>query len=204
MATGNTELMRELKDRQDILDCLMRYSRGVDRLDRELIVSAYHADATDDHGMFVGGPQQFADWVLEMHSSSHVAHQHCLFNHSCDLDGDVAHTETYYMFVGMNRTAPPLAMSGGRYVDRFERRDGRWAIADRLCIRDWAPVPEVPDPDDPLTLTAIASSLPPNLAALMHTAPVSRRDATDPSYQRPLAVDPGRRKRGDELFPPGA
>jgi hypothetical protein len=32
----------------------MRYSRGIDRLDRDMLLSAYHPDAIDDHGMFVG------------------------------------------------------------------------------------------------------------------------------------------------------
>jgi hypothetical protein len=59
----------ELKDRQDILDCLMRYSRGVDRLDRELLRSAYHPDAVDDHGMFAGGRDAFVDWVVDMQPS---------------------------------------------------------------------------------------------------------------------------------------
>jgi hypothetical protein len=32
----------------------MRYSRAIDRLDRELLLSVYHEDAVDDHGVFVG------------------------------------------------------------------------------------------------------------------------------------------------------
>src|SRR5882672_11478300 len=96
--------LQQLLDRQAIQDCLMRYSRGVDRLDRELLLSAYHPDAVDDHGMFAGGRDAFVDWVIDMHSSTHLSQQHCLFNHTCELEGDVAHAETYYMFVGMNRT----------------------------------------------------------------------------------------------------
>jgi hypothetical protein len=40
----------------------VRCCRGVDRMDRELLLSAYHSDAVDDHGMFVGGPEAFADY----------------------------------------------------------------------------------------------------------------------------------------------
>jgi hypothetical protein len=189
----------ELQDRQAILDCLMRYSRGVDRLDRELLRSVYHDDAIDDHGMFVGDRDEFADWVVGMHSSTHLSHQHCLFNHFCDLDGDVAHTETYYMFVGMNRVGEPLSMSGGRYLDRFEKRDGRWAIAARLCVRDWAPLPTQPDFDDPSTLTAIRAVLPPAVRDFMATGPKVTRDRQDPSYDRPLKVDQERLGRSREL-----
>jgi len=189
----------ELRDRQAILDCLMNYSRGVDRLDRELLLSVYHEDAIDDHGMFVGNREEFADWVVQMHSSTHLSHQHCLFNHTCDLDGDVAHTETYYMFVGMNRHGEPLVTSGGRYLDRFEKRAGRWAIAARLCVRDWAPLAEQPDFGDPSTLTAIRAVLPPAVQEFMRTGPKVTRDRTDHSYDRPLAVDPERLRRSREL-----
>jgi hypothetical protein len=189
----------ELRDRRAILDCLMNYSRGVDRLDRELLISVYHEDAIDDHGMFVGNREEFADWVVEMHSSTHLSHQHCLLNHTCDLDGDVAHTETYYMFVGMNRQGEPLVMSGGRYLDRFEKRAGRWAIAARLCVRDWAPLPEQPDFDDPSTLTAIRAVLPPTVQEFMRTGRRVTRDRRDPSYDRPLTVDPERLRRSRAL-----
>ncbi|WP_344854214.1 nuclear transport factor 2 family protein [Amycolatopsis ultiminotia] len=104
-----------LKDRQEILACLIAYSPGVDRLDRDLLLSVHHDDAIDDHGICVGGPLEFTDWVIEMRARTHLSHQHCLLNHSCELDGYVAHTETYFMFAGMNRTGPPWPLSGGRY-----------------------------------------------------------------------------------------
>ncbi len=199
MTDETQRAVRLLLDRQEILDCLMRYSRGVDRLDRDLLLSCYHEDAIDDHGMFVGDREEFADWVVDMHSSTHSSHQHCLFNHSCELDGDVAHTETYYMFAGMNRQGTPLVMSGGRYLDRFERRAGRWAIAHRVCVRDWAPVEDQPDPDDPSTLTAIRAALPPAVLAFMRGGPLPTRDHRDPSYARPLVADPHRVRAGREL-----
>jgi hypothetical protein len=193
------DAVAKLCARQAILDCLMRYSRGVDRLDRELILSAYHPDAIDDHGMFVGNPVEFADWVIGMHSSTHIAHQHCLFNHSCELSGAQAHAETYFMFIGLNRTSPSFAMSGGRYIDRFEERDGRWAIASRVCVRDWTPATEPPDLSDPSTLTAVSAALPPEVLSFMRGATQSRRDRTDPSYQRPLTIEGDRIRLGREL-----
>lgn len=192
----------ELLDRQAILDCLMTYSRGVDRLDRDLLLSAYHEDAIDDHGMFVGNREEFADWAIAMHSATHLSHQHCLFNHSCELDGTVAHAETYYMFAGMNRVGQPLSVSGGRYIDRFEKRDGRWAIASRVCLRDWAPLAEQPDPEDPSTMTAIRDTLPAAIRQFMGAGPQPTRDRDDPSYARPLQVHPTRIHRGRELINP--
>jgi ketosteroid isomerase-like protein len=173
-----------LQDRQAIHDCLMTYSRAVDRLDRELLLSVYHEDAVDDHGVFVGSPEEFADWVVEMHSVTHLSHQHCIFNYTIDLEGDVAHTEAYYMFVGLNRTGNPFGMSGGRYIDRFEKRDGRWAIAARVCVRDWAPLSEIPDVLDQASMTAVP--LTPEIAELVRSGAQISRDRNDPSYRRPL------------------
>lgn len=175
--------VQQLRDRQEIHDCLMTYSRAVDRLDRELLLSVYHPDAVDNHGVFVGGPEEFADWVIAMHSAAHLSHQHCLFNSICDLDGDVAHTETYYMFVGLNRTGEPLAMSGGRYIDRLEKRDGKWAIAARLCVRDWAPLSAVPDELDQSTMTVVP--LDEEMRQRMRSGSQPSRDRHDPSYERP-------------------
>jgi hypothetical protein len=181
----------ELQDRQAIHDCLMTYSRAVDRLDRELLLSVYHEDAIDDHGVFVGTPEEFADWAIAMHTATHLSHQHCIFNSTCDLDGDVAHTETYYMFVGLNRQGAPFAMSGGRYLDRLEKREGRWAIALRICVRDWAPLTETPETLDQASLTVV-KSLDEATKELMRTGAQPARDRSDPSYQRPLTIDPAR------------
>jgi len=187
METQSIERMvQELHDRQAIRDCLMTYSRGVDRLDRELILSVYHEDATDDHGAFVGGPLAFADWVIAMHTATHMSHQHCQFNSTCDLQGDVAHTETYYMFVGINRKGNPLAMSGGRYIDRLEKRAGRWAIASRLCVRDWAPLATIPESLDQAALTVV--QLDEATKTMIRAGAKPARDRTDPSYLRPLQV----------------
>jgi ketosteroid isomerase-like protein len=186
-----TRTVQELKDRAEIHDCLMTYSRAVDRLDRELLLTVYHPDAVDDHGVFVGGPNAFADWVLDMHTKTHLSHQHCQFNSTIDLDGDVAHTETYYMFVGLNREGTPLGMSGGRYVDRLEKRNGRWAIAERICVRDWAPLEEIPTDLDQSKMTAV-KNLSETIKTLMRTGPQTSRDRSDPSYMRPLKVDRSR------------
>jgi hypothetical protein len=169
--------LRQLADRLDIVDCLHRYARGMDRLDRELVRSAYHDDAVDDHVAFVGPADDFIDWAFEYHATQ-VRHQHYVTNHSIELDGDEAHVETYYTFVGTERdAAAPLTVFGGRYVDRFARRQGRWAIAARTCLVEWA--------------TSPASLLPPDLAgADSGLAAAITRDRTDISYQRPLAVRP--------------
>ena len=171
--------LRELVDRQAIHDVILRYCRGVDRMDRALLLSAYHPDAIDDHGLFVGGPEPFADYFMAFHQSQQSATQHIITNHSCDLDGDTAHTETYWLFAAMTRTSPALSLGGGRYLDRMERRGGHWAIAQRKCLYDWQGVPG----DYDLT--------PEQLKKMLGAGPATR-DCGDPSYERPLRVDPKR------------
>jgi hypothetical protein len=172
--------VRRLADRQAILDCLMTYCRAVDRLDRELLLSVYHPDAVDDHGIYVGDREGFADWVIAFHSRAQHSTQHIVTNHVCDLDGDIAHTETYYMLAAMNVEGAPLSLSGGRYIDRFERRDGRWAIALRKIASDWWGQPG-------------EAALPPEGRAVLNGGVHISRDRQDTSYQRPLWFDEGRR-----------
>lgn len=182
----------DMQNRSAIWQCLLRYARGVDRFDRELILSAFHSDAIDDHGKFVGGPEQFVEWAIGQHTKAHLGHLHNLFNHTCDLDGDVAHTETYFMFAAMNREGVPLILNGGRYLDRLEKRAGEWRIAYRTCIREWGLMDERPDPEDLSSFTSTRAYLSDELRAFMNGGAGPRRNNTDLSYQRPLKVAPER------------
>ena len=118
----NKQRLQTLVDRQDILDCLTRFSRGIDRLDRDIFLSAFHEDATIAAGPFVGTPPALCDWSFAMHEEMQILTQHNLLNHTCEIEGDTAHTETYYMFVARNKDET-IWLAGGRYVDRLERRD---------------------------------------------------------------------------------
>lgn len=187
------EMITELWDREQIRQCLHRYARGVDRFDRELIMSAFHPDCIDEHGKFVGNREEFVDWALNMHEKAQLSHQHCLLNHTCDLDGDTAHTETYFMFVAMNRKGKPLTIGGGRYIDRLEKRDGEWRIAARVTLRDWSNLENVPDIADLSTMTSTAASLSPEERKFMNEGRGPVRGPSDPSYDRPLTIDPARR-----------
>lgn len=167
--------VRELKDRQEIYSRIVTYCRGIDRLDREALKSVFHDDALDDHSIFVGPADKFIDWVIDFHTTHQQRTLHLITTHRCDLDGDVAHTESYYIYRALNREPPFHNHSMGRYIDRFERRDGRWAIAARLCTVDiyddnWDPNGDLGD------------------GLMVRTA----RDRSDPAYMRPLVIDPAR------------
>ncbi len=186
--------MNDLIDREQIRSCLHRYCRGVDRFDRDLILSAFHPDCLDEHGKFVGTSEEFADWALDQHERAHLSHQHLLLNHTADITGDIAHAETYFMFISMNRAGKPVTMGGGRYVDRLEKRAGEWRIAARVTLRDWSAMDEIPEVSDLSSFTSTRALLSAAERAFMNGGRGARRDRTDPSYDRPLIVDPARRE----------
>jgi hypothetical protein len=165
--------LEHLLDRQDILDCLIRFSRGIDRFDRELFLSAFHSDAIIDAGEFVGGPEALCDWAFELHERGQSSTHHNLLNHSVEIAADVAHAETYYLFVGRNRDGTNW-VAGGRYIDRLERRDGAWRIALRCNAVEWSGV---------IPATAVPFEDVPDV----HSNGAPSRSKSDPSYRRPLA-----------------
>ena len=166
--TSNDQRLRELLDRQEILDCLHRYTRGVDRVDEELIRSAYHDDAVDFHGSVNGTVDDFLAWWLPFQPAREVS-QHYVSNITIDLDGDVAHVESYFTFLQKLTGDPQMTIRGGRYADRYERRAIGWRIAVRVVISEW-------------TYVADGAETTARLAVVNR----GRRDRTDPSYARPL------------------
>jgi hypothetical protein len=173
----NDELKARLEallDKQAILECVHRYCRGVDRMDRALTLSAYHPGAIDDHGAFVGNREEFVDWAFKYHGEHQLSHHHMVFNHSVDLQGDVAHAETYWLFFGENRVKPDT-LAVGRYIDRFEKRDGVWAIAARVCISEAV---------NELT----PAQLPAAWREILMSNGTTSRDRNDVSYERPLTT----------------
>jgi ketosteroid isomerase-like protein len=164
-----SSLVRELSDRQAIADCVQRYARGIDRHDVELVQSCYHPDALDDHGFYVGPGQGLAEAANEMHKDL-LGHQHHMTNHVVEIDGDVAHAETYY-FVVMRGQAGLTNLVSGRYIDRFERRRDEWRIAARVCMVENMVEVTTADMEATDRLFAPGSS-----------------DRSDLSYQRPLRL----------------
>ncbi len=164
--------LERLADEADIRDCLTRFSRGMDRFDRALYLSAFHDDAEMAAGPYVGDVAGCYDWAVPMHEAGQIVTHHNLLNNTLDITGDVAHSETYYLFVGRNRDES-LWMAGGRYIDRVERRGGVWKIALRTNIIEWGCLP----PPMPLPFGDV-----PDIAV----NGVSSRGMADPSYARPL------------------
>ena len=87
-----------------------------------------------------GNREEIADNGMTMHRAENRKTHHCLTNHYCELDGDTAHTETYFVYFGAQEEGPTDVL-GGRYLDDLERRDGEWRISRRLCFIEWSSSP---------------------------------------------------------------
>jgi hypothetical protein len=131
-------LMRELIDKNACRELVYRLARGIDRTDEALIRSVFHPDAIVDFGYFKGRVDEFVPWVLQLLPTMKRT-QHCICNVLVDLAGDVAHGESYVLaFHDLVKDGKDVTMTfGGRYLDRFERRQGVWKNAGRTVLSDW-------------------------------------------------------------------
>ena len=135
--------LEELSARAHIHDVLLRYCRGLDRVDMSLVRGAFHQDAWIDfpESLHIGGVEGFFDFLTqEMPRFERT--MHFLGNSLIDFDGpDTAYVETYLQADHQgserhhwkNQTVKLWA----RYLDRFEQRDGVWLIARRRLAVDW-------------------------------------------------------------------
>ena len=125
---------------EEIREAVLRYCRGLDRLDADLLRSAYVPGAVDDHGVFVGNAWEFCRRVVESHRSFDAT-MHCVLNHLVELDGpDGARGEVYVLAHVLRRDDEASLVHDawwGRYADRYGRRDGRWGIAHRVTVHEW-------------------------------------------------------------------
>lgn len=151
-----------LRDRAQIQDVLLRWCRAIDRLDTDSIASYFHPDAKDQHGAFNGGVAGLVEWISKRHRSITFS-VHQLSNVLVEFaDSDTALVESTVSTV-QRYTADAgdaLAQSSGgklgepgcetdvfgssRYVDRFERRNGEWRIAERTVVFGWKRLESVP------------------------------------------------------------
>jgi hypothetical protein len=138
MTTSDHDQLQQLLDREAIRDCLYRYCRGVDRVDEAALRSAYWPDATGRHGAYHGSGAAFVDLVLENRKTGGRT-IHMIGNILIDLCGDMAAVESYFRTTLAGRDAqsgPQETLPAGRYIDRFERRQVEWRVADRTVVYD--------------------------------------------------------------------
>ena len=163
--TETAEVTAEVTaDRLAIAEQLANYARAMDRIDRDLGYAVWHPDGTARYGaMFEGTGRGFIDWVCGTHAQM-IAHVHRITNILIRLDGDRAASEAYVHAI-LRFAQDGVVRQGnvyGRDLDRWSRRDGRWAIDHRDYVQD---------------IDEIVEAGPPLVGAFG-----GRRDRDDPSY----------------------
>lgn len=125
--------------RQTLQELLTAYCRGVDRGDAELLASIFHDDATVITGVFNGSAQEFAQEIVRSVDETSVRVFHSINNVWLEIAGDKAIGECYALAVQTVNGPDGLLdiLVGGRYLDRFERRNGVWKIAQHTFVLDW-------------------------------------------------------------------
>lgn len=160
--------LQELIDKQALQELVLTYCRACDRRDFVLLRTLYHDDAVDEHGaMFCGSADEYVAWLPGV-MANFEATVHSITNALFIVAGAEAQGELYS--VAYHRTHPPGAREitiGGRYLDHYERRAGRWKFRRRSLALDWCRLGTV----DPSAYREFAAG-----------APAGRADGADPSY----------------------
>jgi len=137
------QALSHLIAKQQIVEAMARYARGIDRRDEALVRSVYHEDSVDNHGF----GNDSTGWGLaakvrtdgtgfpvEWYSTTHMLGQHLI-----EVDGDQAVSEVY--FESVSRLRDPDGREwritcSGRYLDRWSRRNGEFRISERTVVYD--------------------------------------------------------------------
>jgi len=123
----------QLKDRQDILDCIQRESRARDRQDVEQITNCWWEDGVDEHGPVITAAPQYAARANLGHRSNFHMTSHNITNHLCEIRGSTAHCESYVIGGLFWLDGKKTTIAFGRYLDRLEKRSGEWRLHTRRC-----------------------------------------------------------------------
>lgn len=129
-------------DREAIRDCITRLARGEDRRDADLLKACYWPDSSFDYGMYAGDFEAYLAWVVPG-AESITNTQHIIAQCLIELAGATASAETHvvsYHRVDMGAEengGERDTCIGGRYLDKLEKRDGKWRIAHRTMLYDW-------------------------------------------------------------------
>ncbi len=148
--TGTTPGPEASADRLAIQDVLFSHSRGLDRLDADLLKSCYWPDAEVDYGAYKGSAHQFAEFVVVALRDKYALTRHCLGNSLIQLGGEQAVVESYVDAAHLSLDRSESMAFAGRYLDRLERRDKVWKLAHRRVVMDWhGSQSAIPQSDDP-------------------------------------------------------
>jgi hypothetical protein len=171
--------VRDLKDRQEIYECIRKTARGNDRFDVDLITGSYHDDAVHELGHNKISGKAYGDHANHAHKVIAEVNMHNVAMPLIEIDGDVAHAETYNIGLFLDSGGETARVLAGRYIDRLERRNGEWKLALRRAT---------------VEVALEGKAILPNGNTLPGSGYLKGdRDRNDPSYERPLTTESGGR-----------
>jgi ketosteroid isomerase-like protein len=155
-------LLQEMLDEFALRKLVHAYCRAVDRGDLATLRELYHHDATDAHGAFSTGTVD--DFLGELAASRPYIRtmQHNITTVNFAIDGNTAEGEVYtiatHTFSAKDRDVDVAI--GGRYLDKYEKRDDTWKIIERAIVTDWAHIndPSLVDLSHPITRDTLKGS----------------------------------------------
>lgn len=162
-----TDDLQTLLDERNLLGLVNRYARGLDRCDVDQLKAVFFEDSTVNMISFCGNAFDFAEATLAALRTNAATTTHLTSNCIFEISGDRAIGESYLLSMSVMKgenVAKP-AVHVGRYLDKFERRDGNWKIANRAIVID----------------LELSGSFPPALEAIMPTGN-ERRHPDDELY----------------------
>jgi hypothetical protein len=153
--------VNEMLDKFALQQLVWTYAHAVDRRDFGLLRSLYHDDGFDDHGAhFSGNPDDFVIWLRQslaaFEATSHLIANMLFIVCGNAADGEIV-TTAYHRSTG---NEPMELIAGGRYLDRYVRRDGIWRFMRRSFVMDWTQARPVPPADGPSISGGVAQGRP--------------------------------------------
>lgn len=159
------DAVEQLADVRAIQDLIYAYCRAVDRLDVPLGHSIWHEDGWADYGAayYQGPGRGVIDHICAQHRAL-SSHSHQVSNILVDLRGPQAGSESYVQgTLRLEREGKTMQIGvWARYIDLWEKREGRWGLVRRTMAMDHSEMREV----TPMPTQGAAPS----------------RDRADPSY----------------------
>lgn len=142
------ERLQLLEDKEAVRAQLAAIARGTDRYDGALLESAIHGDAVLDMGGKAPMSGSAFAAALKPPAEPRPGRMHIISNERIDVDGDVAHSETYVVSCQdvLVEDVRKTRIRAGRYLDRFERRQGEWKLAARCFVDEWGRIDAVGEP----------------------------------------------------------
>jgi len=137
---------QELSHRAEIVDALLSYTRGIDRLDKESVISAFHPGATlNNYGPEPMSIEEFVEYALPSLEKRYAATQHRVSNIRVEISHDRALVESYVLAYHIESGEGPTRLHtfNGRYIDTFTLLDGHWKINERSLRNDWSKVENI-------------------------------------------------------------